>query len=202
MRNLEQQTEITAVLERVSDGDPTAVGDLLPLVYDELRRLAESHLSRERPDHTLQATALVHEAYLKLVDQTRVQWRGRAHFFAVAAQAIRRILIDHARGHRRLKRGGDRARLSLDDAVTLSHDPHADLLALDDALESFAGEHPEKAKVVELRFFGGLTNDEAAEVLEISSRTIERHWRFARAWLYRALGDDASAGGGTHAAGA
>jgi RNA polymerase sigma factor (TIGR02999 family) len=193
MRNLEAQTEITAVLERVSDGDPTAVDDLMPLVYDELRRLAESHLARERADHTLQATALVHEAYLKLVDQTRVQWRGRAHFFAVAAQAIRRILIDHARGRRRLKRGGGQARLSLDEALTIGHDAETDLIALDDALEQFAAEHPDKAKVVELRFFGGLSNDDAAMVLDVSSRTVERHWRFARAWLYRALDEDGEA---------
>ncbi|MHC5114895.1 MAG: ECF-type sigma factor [Planctomycetota bacterium] len=191
---MSQPDDITRILERASSGERGAVDELLPHVYDELRRLAESHLQRERPDHTLQATALVHEAYLKLVDQTRAEWRGRAHFFAVAAQAVRRILVDHARGKGRQKRGGGRRALTLDDALVFGEDDSTDLLDLDDALGRLAGEHPDKVRVVELRFFGGLTSDEAAEVLGVTTRTVERQWQFARAWLYREI-----AGGDTEA---
>lgn len=167
-----------------------AADDLLPVVYDELRRLAQSRMTQERGDHTLQATALVHEAYLKLVDQTRVVWQNRAHFFAVAAKAIRRILIDHARAKKSTKRGGDDVPLSLDDALTVpasQDDPGLDFLALHSALEKLAQEDPVKEQVVELRFFGGLTGKETAEVLGVDPRTVDRYWKYARAWLYREL---------------
>lgn len=181
-------TDVTRLLGDLAQGGRVGAEQLLPAVYDELRRMAEHFLQRERPDHTLQATALVHEAYLRMVDQTQVTWRSRAHFFAVAAQAIRRILVDHARGRARLKRGGGGRKLSLDDALTLSAEsPGTDLLALHEALERLAREHPEKARVVEMRFFGGLTSEEAARVLDLTTRTVERYWEFSRAWLYRAL---------------
>lgn len=188
-------TEVTQILQEASAGDRSAVDRLLPVVYDELRRLAQSHLARERPDHTLQATALVHEAYLKLIDQTRVKWQNRAHFFAVAAQAIRRILIDHARAKGRRKRGGDADRVSLDEVLTLSvEQPSTDLLALDEALTRLGAHEPQKAKVVEMRFFGGLTSEETAEVLGIGTRTVERHWQYSRAWLYRELAGGSEGG--------
>jgi RNA polymerase sigma factor (TIGR02999 family) len=173
-------------------GDRAAFDRLLPLVYDELRRLAQARLRAERPDHTLQATALAHEVYLKLIDQSRVAWRDRAHFFAIAARAIRRILVDHARTRHREKRGGGARKLSLDEALTVpAAAPDTDLLALDEALERLASVEPEKAAVVELRFFGGLTAEETAEALGISLSTVERYWRYARAWLYDALRADA-----------
>ncbi len=186
------QGDVTRLLGEVGQRRAEAVDRLYPLVYDELRRLAQSALARERPDHTLQATALVHEAYLKLVDQTRARWHDRAHFFAVAAQAIRRILVDHARGRGRDKRGGGWQRLEADALLNLPGDaPSADLLGLDAALAKLALDHPEKVRVVEMRFFAGLTTAEAAEVLQVTTRTVERHWQFARAWLYRELSGDA-----------
>ncbi len=154
----------------------------MPLVYDELRALAEAYLQRERPDHTLQATALVHEAYMRLIKQEDVDWQNRAHFFAVAAQAIRRILVDHARGHQSAKRGGDRKRVHLDQNLTLP-EPDLDLLALDEALEELARLHERQARIVELHFFGGLSLKEVAEYLGLSSRTIDGDWYMARAWL-------------------
>lgn len=182
--------DVTVILRHATDGDRSAADELLPLVYDELRRLAQHHLQSERPDHTLQATALVHEAYLRLVDQTRTEWKNRAHFFAVAAQAIRRILIDHARSKGRVKRGGGAQKLSLEDVPTLAaNDSYTDLLALDDALEALAAEHARPARVVEMRFYAGLTTREVAEVLGVSTRTIEGDWQFARAWLYDVLSD-------------
>jgi len=192
---MSERTDITLLLNSLAEGRSRApeagreaVDRLLPRVYDELRRLAESQLQQERTDHTLQATALVHEAYLRLVDQTRVVWRSRAHFFAVAAQAIRRILVDHARSHGRAKRGGAAHKLSLDDALTLSAATSGtDLLALDEVLDKFSREHADQARVVEMRFFGGLTTEEAAAVLGVTTRTVERYWEFARAWLYREL---------------
>ena len=179
--------QATQLLAELRAGDNRAADRLLPLVYDEFRHLAAGYLRHERPDHTLQPTALVHEAYLKLIDQRRVDWKGRTHFFAVAAEAMRRILIDHARRHKRLKRGGARQRITLDDAVALSPDRDEDLIALDEALERLAGSDPRQAKVVELRFFGGLTVQEAAKVLGVSKRTVEGDWTFARAWLKREL---------------
>jgi RNA polymerase sigma factor (TIGR02999 family) len=154
----------------------------MPLVYDELRALAESYLQRERPNHTLQATALVHEAYMRLIKQEDVDWRNRAHFFAVAAQAIRRILVDHARGHQSAKRGGDRKRVHLDQGLALP-EPDLDLLALDEALEELARLHERQSRIVELRFFGGLSLKEVAEYLGLSSRTVDSDWHMARAWL-------------------
>ncbi len=166
--------------------DPSA-DDLLPLVYDELRRLAEGYLRRERPGHTLQPTALVHEAYLRLVDQDRVDWQGRTHFLAVGAHMMRRLLIDHARGRGRVRRGGDRQRLTLDDEMAAVAGQDVDLLALHEALETLAELDERQARIVELRFFAGLRVDEVAQVLGVSRRTVEGDWTHARAWLRREL---------------
>jgi RNA polymerase sigma factor (TIGR02999 family) len=180
--------EASAHLTRLSGGDPSAVSALMPLVYDELRRLAAIHLARERPDHTLQPTALAHEAYLKLIDQTRAQWKDRAHFLAVAAEAIRRILIDHARLHRAAKRD-PRRRIALSFAGDLPEPTtDVDLIELEEALERLASLSGRQAKVVELRFFAGLSVEEAAEALDVSPRTVKGDWRVARAWLQRELG--------------
>jgi RNA polymerase sigma factor (TIGR02999 family) len=161
---------------------------LLPVLYDELRRLAQSHLARERSDHTLQATALVHEAYLRLVDQASVDWKSRAHFMALASQAIRRILVDHARARARDKRGGGAAKLPLDLARNVADGSYDErLFDLDRALEKLSSSHADKARVVTMRYFGGLTVDEIAEVEGVSRSSIERAWRFARAWLHREL---------------
>jgi RNA polymerase sigma-70 factor (ECF subfamily) len=181
--------EVTTLLRRASAGDSRAADELLPLVYDRLRALAADLMLRERVDHTLQPTALVHEAYLKLVDQTQACWQDRAHFFSVAAQALRRILVDHARGHARVKRGSGHTILQLDDGMVAAYEETVDLLSLDDALTRLTEQDKQRARVVELRFFGGLTIDEAAAVLDVSSRTVERQWRYARAWLYRELAD-------------
>ncbi len=175
----------------VGTSGPGPVDHLYPLVYDELRRLAQAALRFERTGHTLQPTALVHEAYLKLVDQTRARWQDRAHFCAVAAQAIRRILVDHARRRARDKRGGGWERLDPDLLLNLPAEaPAADLLALESALDKLAVDRPQHVRVVEMRFYAGLTNDHIAAVLGVSARTVERHWSFARAWLYRELGGD------------
>jgi RNA polymerase sigma-70 factor, ECF subfamily len=178
---------ITDALVGVSTG-AASPEDLLPLIYDDLRRLAQHYMSNERPDHTREATSLVHEVYLRLVEQDRVDWRSKAHFFAVAAQALRRILIDHARRKARPKHGGRERKLSLDEALTVAADqPHTDLVSLDRALVKLAKQEPEAARVVELRFFGGLTNEDVAEVLGSSPRTVRRRWQYAKAWLYREL---------------
>jgi RNA polymerase sigma factor (TIGR02999 family) len=182
--------DVTQLLAEATDGDRRAVDQLLPLVYDELRRLAEGLMLRERASHTLQPTALVHEVYMKLVDQTRARWDNRAHFFAVAAQAIRRILVDHARTHRRLKRGGEQTTLALDEGVVGSYQKTVDLIALDEALDDLARHSSQQARIVELRFFSGLTIEETAAVLGISTATVERDWRYARARLFRRLGGD------------
>ncbi len=179
--------DVTKILERASCGDDSAVKRLMPLVYAELRGLAGSYLQQERPDHTLQATALVHEAYVRLIKQEDVEWQNRAHFFGVAAQAIRRILVDHARGHKRAKRGGNRQRLHLDEDIALSDASDLDLIGLDEAMEKLADFHKRAAHVVELRFFGGLDRQEVAEFLGISLRTVADDWRLARAWLRREL---------------
>ena len=178
------QHEVTRLLIRLTDGDGDVLGELLPLVYDELRRLAAGYLRRERPGHTLQPTALVHEAYLRMVDQSQVHWQNRAHFLGVAAQMMRRILVDHARGQKAEKRGGDFQKLSLDENIDVSGERAADLVALDEALERLAEFDPQKARVVELRFFGGLSVEETAEVLGVSAPTVKRQWRMAKAWLY------------------
>lgn len=189
---MSDNTQITDWLQRISAGDRRAVDLLLPVVYDELRRLAESQLQQERSDHTLQATALVHEAYMRLIGQRNVVWENRAHFMAVAAQAIRRILVDHARARGSQKRGGGRAQISLDSELTYDDTHATDLIALDDSLGRLEERYPDQARVVELRFFGGLKTDEIAEVLGVSTRTVERYWQFARAWLFREMTSDCS----------
>jgi RNA polymerase sigma factor (TIGR02999 family) len=178
--------DVTSLLVASSKGDQEALNQLLPLVYDELRRLADRYLHRERSDHTLQATALVHEAYLRLIDQ-RVSWANRAHFFGVAAEMMRRILIDHARSKQAAKRGSGGIKISLDDVLELSDERAADFIALDDALKALAEFDPQKAKVVELRFFGGLSIEETAAVMGLGTATITRQWRLAKAWLYHEL---------------
>jgi RNA polymerase sigma factor (TIGR02999 family) len=183
-----EQGEVTALLRQWQEGDPRALERLTELVYDKLRRMARAYLAGERPDHTLQPTALVHETYLRLVDHKAMAWEDRRHFFAIAATTMRRILVDHARGQRREKRGGDRPRLSLDAVGELpAADRAAEVVAVDDALERLATEDRLKVSVVELRFFAGLTNGEAAAVLGLSEPTVRRHWRAAKLWLYHEL---------------
>ncbi len=179
--------DLTQLLKECSDGKQQALDELLPAVYDELRRLADSYLRRERTDHTLQATALVHEAYLKLIDQHSVSWQNRAHFFGVAAQLMRRILVDHARGHLREKRGGQRQKLSLDEAISWVEERDVDLVALDDALKELAKFDERKSRLVELRFFSGLSIEETSEVLGIAPSTVLRDWSLAKAWLYNQI---------------
>jgi RNA polymerase sigma factor (TIGR02999 family) len=178
-------TDVTYLLNSVNTGDPHAAEELLPLVYDELRRLAAHRLSRETPDHTLEPTALVHEAYLRLVGSPTVRWEGRSHFFAAAAEAMRRILIEQARRRRTLKRGAGKCRRELAEAELLVPEPREDLLALDEALKELATTDRAAADLVQLRYFGGLTIPEAAQVLGISPRTADRLWTYARAWLHR-----------------
>jgi len=184
---------VTELLRDWRTGDGPRSERLLGLLYGELKRIAHRQLARERPGHTLQTTALVHEAYLRLVDHTRMQWQDRAHFFAVSAQVMRRILVDHAR-RRNVKRGRGLRRVSLEEAILVGGDRPTDLAALDDALTSLAERDPRKAQVVEMRFFGGLSVEESAEVLGVSPVTVMREWRTAKAWLYRELssgsGDD------------
>jgi RNA polymerase sigma factor (TIGR02999 family) len=177
---------VTALLADWSRGNQGALEHLLPLVYAELRRIAARQLRKERSGHTLQPTALVHEVYLRLVDQRQVDWRGRAHFFGVAAQMMRRILVDHARDLRRAKRGGGALRVSLSD-VQVPLERAADLVALDDALTALETFDPRKGRVIELRYFGGLSLEETAAALEVSVATVRRDWSLARAWLYREL---------------
>lgn len=186
LRMAPQVKDLTALLVASSNGDQEALNQLLPLVYDELRRQADRYLRRERSDHTLQATALVHEAYLRLIEQ-QVSWQNRAHFFGVAAEMMRRILIDHARSHQAVKRGSGGIKLSLEDVLNLSDEKAADLVALDDALIALAEIDPQKSKLVELRFFGGLSLEETAEVLNVGTATVTRQWRMAKAWLYHEL---------------
>jgi RNA polymerase sigma factor (TIGR02999 family) len=182
--------DVTRILEQIQLGDTSGTERLLEEVYRELRRLAGDMLARERSAQTLQATALVHEAYLRLVGgASPPQWGGRAHFFAAAAEAMRRILIENARRKQRLKRGGDRRRIDLDSQCFVGEEPSVDVLALDAALDKLAASDPAKAQVVKLRFFAGLTMPEVAEVLGISLATAERHWTFARSWLYAELAD-------------
>ncbi|MEO8259080.1 MAG: sigma-70 family RNA polymerase sigma factor [Acidobacteriota bacterium] len=182
--------DVTAILRAWSDGDRAALDRLTPIVYDELKRLARRYMRGERAGHSMQTSALVNEAYLRLVDYKRMQWRNRAHFFAVSAQLMRRILVDHAR-RRNLKRGGNVPHVSLDDAtVVAGGEPSADLVALDDALNALARFDPRKVRVVEMRFFGGLSVDETAAVLGISAVTVMRDWSTAKAWLYRELTGD------------
>ena len=176
--------DVTALLGELAKGDERAGSKLIPLVYDELRRLAGAYMRRERPDHTLQATALVHEAYLKLVQQRDVDWRGRAHFFGIAAQLMRRILVDHARSHLRDKRGGGMSPVPIDDALVFVPEQASELLKLEESLERLAKNDGRQAKIVELRFFGGLTVEQTAAVLGISPKTVKRDWSMAKAWLH------------------
>lgn len=185
-----QQPDVTGLLVEWRDGDQLAEEQLFPLVYGELRKLARSHLRRERAGHTLQPTALVNEAYLRLVDQTRVQWQSRAHFFGIASRMMRRILVDHARARNAARRGGGARNLTLEDDLRPGHTKDVDLVALDDALEALAELDPAASRVVELRYFGGLTIEETAEVLDTSTSTVKREWRAARTWLFSELNRD------------
>jgi RNA polymerase sigma factor (TIGR02999 family) len=179
--------EITQLLLAWNDGDGQALDRLMPLVHDALHQLAHQRMSRERPGHPLQTTALVNEAYLRLVDASRVRWQNRAHFFAVSAQLMRHILVDVARARRKLKRGGDVIQVSWDEALAVSSAPSADVIALDDAIKTMAAFDERKSRIVELRFFGGLSVEETAEVLQLSPRTVMRDWGLAKAWLLREL---------------
>jgi RNA polymerase sigma factor (TIGR02999 family) len=177
--------QLTKLLADVNAGQPSALEDLMHMVYAQLRQLAERFLRGERDDHTLQPTALVHEAFLKLTGHTNLDWKDRQHFFRTAAQAMRRILVDYARSHKAQKRGGDRQKLTLEDVGTASTDDHAQIVAVDAALQRLQSLDPRQSQIVELRFFGGLTISEAAEVMNLSPATIKREWTLARAWLHR-----------------
>jgi RNA polymerase sigma factor (TIGR02999 family) len=181
--------DITALLHRVREGDRTAAGEVVPLIYEELRRLAVHFMARERPDHTLQTTALVHEAYLRLVgDQRQASWNNRAHFYGAAAGVMRRILVDHARARRADKRGGGARQVPLEDALGSATEHPEEILRLDMALTRLASRSPRQVRVVELRFFGGLSVEETAAALAVSPKTVKRDWHVARAWLHRELG--------------
>jgi RNA polymerase sigma factor (TIGR02999 family) len=180
-------SRITHLLLAWGDGDQTALEELMPLVYEELRRVAARHMRRQGPGHTLQTTALVNEAYVRLIDSSQVRWQNRAHFFAVSAQMMRRILIDFARSRRYLKRGGGAQQVSLDETLAVAPERGSDLLELDEALTRLAALNQRQAQIVELRYFGGLSEEEAAEALKISLRTVQRDWNLARLWLHREL---------------
>src|SRR6267143_384725 len=186
--------EVTQLLIDWSRGDQAALDSLMPLVYEELRRLAHRYMRRERVGHTLQTTALINEAYLRLIEQQQVQWHNRAHFFAISAQLMRRILVDHARSRGYQKRGGGVPKVTLDEALMGPQEKGQDLVALDDALNALVGVDPRKSKVVELRFFGGLSVEETAEVLKVSPDTVLRDWRLAKAWLTREMGKSVANG--------
>lgn len=188
LNRMQSPEGITQLLIDWGKGDQAALERLMPLVYSELRRLASNYLRRERAEHTLQPTALVNEAYLKLVDQRNARWQNRAHFFGIAAQLMRRILVDHARQRQAVKRGGvDQQRLSITSAEAVVKQPEIDILALNEALDELAEMDPQQSRIVELKFFGGLSIEETAEVLGISHATVERDWKLARAWLRRQL---------------
>ena len=179
--------DVTHLLLDWNKGQPDALAQLMPLVYSELRNIAGRYLRKERQDHTLQTTALVHEAYIRLIDQKQANWQNRAQFFGIAAQMMRRILVDHARGHHADKRGSGAAKLSLDEAIEIAEQREVDLIALDDALHTLAAIDPQQCRIVELRYFGGLTVEETAEVVGVSPATIKREWSMAKAWLHREL---------------
>lgn len=179
--------DLNRLLDRAVDGDPDAAALFMQALYDDFRRVAAAQLRHEPPGHTLQPTALVHEAFLRLIDQKRVHWQGKTHFIAVGAQAMRRILVDHARASKRAKRGGERKRVELEERVMVSPRDNDDVLAIDEALDILATLDPRQAKIVELRFFGGMTNEEVAEVLGISRATVDRQWRAVKAWLREQL---------------
>jgi RNA polymerase sigma factor (TIGR02999 family) len=183
----ESAQDITTLLNDWQGGNERALNELTPLVYNELRRLAQSYINRERPGHTLQGTALLHEAYMRLIDQRQVQWRSRNHFFALAAELIRRILVDHARAKRAEKRGGDHVKLSLEDGMETPIAADVDLIALDDALKLLAQTDPQQSQIVELRYFAGLKIEETADVLHISPATVKRDWAVAKAFLKREM---------------
>lgn len=182
--------DVTRLLHAWGQGDPDAAARLLPLIYDPLRHIAREYMQRERRDHTLEPTALVHEAYLRLTGGAPIDWQGRAHFYSLAARAMRRILVDHARTRQRERRGGAQQRVPLEEAEPLvrTDDGEVPLVALDDALKRFAEAHPRPSQVVELRFFGGMDGQAIAEVLQVSERTVKREWQFAKLWLHRELG--------------
>ena|SRR5437879_3616927 len=184
----ESSIDVTTLLKELSNGNRDVLGELIPLVYDELRQLAAYHLRQERSNHTLQATALVHEAYMRLVDQRHMDWKNRSHFFGVAAHLMRRILLMHARKHHASKRGGSVQRISLDDAIVFTPEQSADLVTLDELLKRLAELDAQQARVVELRFFGGLSVEETAGLMEISTATVKRDWAMAKAWLAREMG--------------
>ena len=183
-----KQHEITELLEQWSGGNQSALDRLYPLVYEELRRLARSYMKREHKGHTLQTTALINEAYVRLVDQHNVHWQNRSHFFAISAQIMRRILVDHARRYLQAKRGGGALRVSLDEVMIVASERSEEVLMLDEALGNLARLDPRRCQVVELRYFAGLNNEEIASVLKISENTVTRDWNLARAWLYQQLG--------------
>ena len=184
---LSSTNDVTQLLMAWSSGDKAALDRLMPLIHQELRRLAHRYMSRERPGHTLQTTALVNEAYLRLINRKDVHWQGRTHFFAIAAELMRTILVDHARSHAYAKRGGGTRKISLDEAMVVSQERAAEVVALDDVLKELAEIDPQQSRIVELRFFGGLTIEETAEVLSLSTATIKREWKTAKAWLYHEL---------------
>ena len=184
-----EEHDVTQLLHQWSNGDEQALTSLLPIIYEELRKVAHQYLHREHAEQTLETTALVHEAYLRLVDQRSVSWQNRAHFFAIAAQAMRRILIDNARKRSAAKREGQK--ISLDDVAVLSPDRAAHLLALDEALQKLEKLDPQQSKIVELRYFGGLTIEETSEAMDLSPATVKREWAMARAWLYSSLSEQA-----------
>jgi RNA polymerase sigma-70 factor, ECF subfamily len=191
-----ETSDVSTLLRAWSDGNQSALKGLAPIVYDELHRLAHRYLGRERPGHSLQTTALVNEAYIRLVDYKRMQWQNRAHFFAVSAQVMRRILVDHARGHN-VKRGAGVQHVSLDEGAVVGGDRASDLVALDDAMNALARLDPRKVQIIEMRFFGGLSVEETAEVLKVSPATVRRDWSIAKFWLYRELGGGTGDGFGT-----
>jgi len=182
--------EVTRLLVDWSDGDKSALDRLMPLVYEELRKLAHHYMGREGPGHTLQTTALVNEAYLRLIDQRSVHWQNRAHFFGIASQMMRRILVDYARARQSAKRGGDARQVSLDEAMVVTPERAAEVVALDDALKALAEIDQRKSQIVEMRFFGGLSIEETAEVLGVSPGTVMRDWTLAKAWLHREINKD------------
>jgi RNA polymerase sigma factor (TIGR02999 family) len=192
LRYFECVSDVTQILQRVDHGDPEALNELLPLVYSELRHLAAAKMARESPGHTLQPTALVHEAWLRLVGNENEKWNGRAHFFGAAAEAMRRILIDRARRKRAIRHGGGQQRVDLEEVNLAAPDTDDQLLAVNDALDKLATEHEVEAQLVKLRYFVGMTNDEAAEALGISPRTAKYYWTHARAWLYHEIGTSQS----------
>ena len=178
---------VTALLNKLGDGDPEAAAQLVPLVYNELHQLAARHLRHERRGHTLQTTALVHEAYLKLAGQRKAKWRNRAHFFGVASQIMRRILVDYARSQQRLRRGGKQQKVSFDEVLLVAANRTDELLAVHESLSRLEKLDPRQGRIIELRYFGGLTAEETAEVLGVSSKTVVREWNMAKAWLYGEL---------------